>query len=83
MPLPGTPEEYFDILGTGQKEWRMAFRGTAGIKKSMYDAYKDGRGIPSYVEEGCKSTVGRLTLNTEPTITHCFLILHPLYDITL
>ncbi|XP_055889379.1 uncharacterized protein LOC106073842 [Biomphalaria glabrata] len=36
------------------KDWTLAFRGTSGIKKSVYDAYKLGLGIPEVVESGCK-----------------------------
>ncbi|KAK3782444.1 hypothetical protein RRG08_033085 [Elysia crispata] len=49
-------EEYFDVLGTGCSDWRLAFRGTAHIQKSMYRAYKYGKGIPQDIEDGCKST---------------------------
>ncbi|KAK6987276.1 hypothetical protein BgiMline_016964 [Biomphalaria glabrata] len=34
--------------------WKLAFRGTAGIRKSVLSAYKDGQGIPANVEYGCK-----------------------------
>ncbi|KAK3804201.1 hypothetical protein RRG08_012081 [Elysia crispata] len=54
--LPGNSDEYFDILGTGHKDWRLAFRGTARIQKSVYDAYRDGTGIPYVIEDGCKTT---------------------------
>ncbi|GFO01854.1 hemicentin-1 [Plakobranchus ocellatus] len=54
--LPGKADEYFDILGTGKKEWRLAFRGTAGVGASVYSAYINGAGIPSWVEPGCNST---------------------------
>ena len=53
-------EEYFDVLGTGCSDWRLAFRGTAHIQKSMYRAYKYGKGIPQDIEDGCKSTVSQL-----------------------
>ncbi|GFS08878.1 hypothetical protein ElyMa_006606900 [Elysia marginata] len=57
--LPGHPDEYFDILGTGHSDWRLVFRGTAGIRKSMFDAYKDGAGIPYRVDPACKNTVSK------------------------
>ena len=47
-------EEYFDPLGSGKKEWRLAFRGTAYINVDIYPAYLYGTGIPSEVEAGCK-----------------------------
>ncbi|KAK3782553.1 hypothetical protein RRG08_028049 [Elysia crispata] len=53
--MHGKPDEYFDILGTGHKDWRLAFRGTAHIQKSVYDAYRDGTGIPYVIEDGCKT----------------------------
>ncbi|KAH9500163.1 hypothetical protein Btru_077361 [Bulinus truncatus] len=34
--------------------WKLAFRGTSGIRKSVYLAYLDGTGIPAMVEDGCK-----------------------------
>ncbi|CAL1535283.1 unnamed protein product [Lymnaea stagnalis] len=37
-----------------KSQWKLAFRGTAGINKSMYSAYKDGTGIPVHVESGCQ-----------------------------
>ncbi|XP_055889387.1 uncharacterized protein LOC106078827 [Biomphalaria glabrata] len=37
-----------------EKDWKLAFRGTPGIKKSVFRAYQDGVGIPEDVEEGCK-----------------------------
>ncbi|XP_059165091.1 uncharacterized protein LOC131947787 [Physella acuta] len=36
------------------EDWTLTFRGTAYIGKSVYEAYKDGTGIPSEVEPGCK-----------------------------
>ena len=47
-------EEYFDPLGTGRKEWRLAFRGTPYINVQVCPAYMHGTGIPVVVEEGCK-----------------------------
>ena len=47
-------DEFFDALGTGRKEWRLAFRGTAYINVAVYPAYLYGTGIPVDVEEGCK-----------------------------
>ncbi|XP_059149547.1 uncharacterized protein LOC131936531 [Physella acuta] len=41
-------------------EWTLAFRGTAYIGKSVYDAYKDGTGIPREVEPGCKQVTDPL-----------------------
>ncbi|XP_059165092.1 uncharacterized protein LOC131947788 [Physella acuta] len=35
-------------------EWKLAFRGTANVGKSVFAAYKNGTGIPSEVEPGCK-----------------------------
>ncbi|XP_059149496.1 uncharacterized protein LOC131936502 [Physella acuta] len=43
-----------------KREWRLAFRGTAGVGKSVYLAYKDGVGIPAEVEEGCKQVAAPL-----------------------
>ncbi|XP_013091464.2 uncharacterized protein LOC106075092 isoform X2 [Biomphalaria glabrata] len=37
-----------------QNEWKLAFRGTSGTRQSVYYAYKDGLGIPSSIESGCK-----------------------------
>ncbi|KAK3796794.1 hypothetical protein RRG08_047826 [Elysia crispata] len=50
--MPGCYEEYFDI----HYDWRLAFRGTAHIEKSVYEAYRYGKGIPSDTEDGCKTT---------------------------
>ena len=47
-------EEFSDPLGTGKKEWRLAFRGTAFNNVRVYPAYMYGTGIPADVEEGCK-----------------------------
>ncbi|KAK3779204.1 hypothetical protein RRG08_053648 [Elysia crispata] len=47
-------EEFFDLLGTGKREWRLAFRGTPYINTQVYPAYMYGTGIPVEVEEGCK-----------------------------
>ncbi|XP_059149531.1 uncharacterized protein LOC131936521 [Physella acuta] len=47
---------------TGE-EWILAFRGTAYIGKSVYAAYKDGIGIPSEVEPGCKQVTKPLPCN--------------------
>ena len=47
-------EEFSDPLGTGKKEWRLAFRGTAYNDIQVYPAYMHGTGIPIEVEEGCK-----------------------------
>ncbi|RUS78665.1 hypothetical protein EGW08_013592 [Elysia chlorotica] len=55
-PLPENGQEYFDILGTGSQDWRLVFRGTAHIEKSIFDAYKNGAGCPEQVEDGCKNT---------------------------
>ncbi|XP_059179703.1 uncharacterized protein LOC131958604 [Physella acuta] len=41
-------------------EWTLAFRGTAYIGKSVYAAYKNGTGIPSEVEPGCKQVTSPL-----------------------
>ncbi|RUS73624.1 hypothetical protein EGW08_018613 [Elysia chlorotica] len=46
--------EFFDLLGTGKKEWRLAFRGTPYVNAQVYPAYMYGTGIPVEVEEGCK-----------------------------
>ncbi|XP_059149545.1 uncharacterized protein LOC131936529 isoform X2 [Physella acuta] len=43
--------------------WTLAFRGTAYIGKSVYDAYTDGTGIPSEVEPGCKQVIDPLPCN--------------------
>ncbi|XP_059154632.1 uncharacterized protein LOC131940081 isoform X2 [Physella acuta] len=45
------------------KEWTLAFRGTAYIGKSVYAAYKNGTGIPSEVEPGCKQVASPLPCN--------------------
>ena len=50
---PGNPDEYFDLLGTGYNDWRLAFRGFAHINSSLFDAYVDGAGISSDIEDGC------------------------------
>ena len=47
-------DEFFDVLGTGKKEWRLAFRGTAYNNVKIYPAYIHGTGIPVDVEPGCK-----------------------------
>ncbi|RUS83518.1 hypothetical protein EGW08_008697 [Elysia chlorotica] len=49
-------EEFFDVLGTGLREWRLVFRGTAYINKSMYTAYKDGSNVPAVVRDSCRQT---------------------------
>ncbi|RUS75955.1 hypothetical protein EGW08_016282 [Elysia chlorotica] len=51
---PESVEEFFDVLGTGKKEWRLAFRGTAYNNVKIYPAYMHGTGIPAEVEPGCK-----------------------------
>ncbi|GFS11148.1 hypothetical protein ElyMa_003078200 [Elysia marginata] len=47
-------DEFFDLSGTGNKDWRLAFRGTPYIDVKIYPAYMHGTGIPIEVEEGCK-----------------------------
>ncbi|KAK3798739.1 hypothetical protein RRG08_064301 [Elysia crispata] len=54
-PGPGLPEEYFDVLECGLKEWRLAFRGTAGVGTSVYDAYVEGKNVPALVQPACKT----------------------------
>ena len=51
---PTPVDEFFDVLGTGEKEWRLAFRGTAYNNVEIYPAYMLGTGIPAEVEAGCK-----------------------------
>ncbi|RUS91875.1 hypothetical protein EGW08_000446 [Elysia chlorotica] len=58
-------DEFFDVLGTGLKEWRLVFRGTAFINKSMYKAYKDGSNVPAVVKNSCRQTDW-----TQPCDTH-------------
>ncbi|GFR59241.1 hypothetical protein ElyMa_001789300 [Elysia marginata] len=48
-----SPAGYFDVLGTGKKDWRLVFRGTAHNNVQVYPAYLHGTGIPADVEEGC------------------------------
>ncbi|RUS88869.1 hypothetical protein EGW08_003308, partial [Elysia chlorotica] len=55
VPPRGFPDEYFDVLGSGHPEWRLAFRGTASVGCSMYHAYRDGSGIPAVVKPACKN----------------------------
>ncbi|GFS08269.1 hypothetical protein ElyMa_001269800 [Elysia marginata] len=43
-------DEFSDPLGTGKKEWRLAFRGTAFNNVQVYPAYIYGTGIPVEVE---------------------------------
>ncbi|GFO37559.1 hypothetical protein PoB_006406400, partial [Plakobranchus ocellatus] len=52
--IPAPVDEYFDVLGTGRKEWRLAFKGVAYNNVPIYPAYIHGTGIPSEVEDGCK-----------------------------
>ncbi|GFR79742.1 craniofacial development protein 2-like [Elysia marginata] len=52
--LPEQVQEFFDVFGTGRKEWRLAFRGTAYNNVDIYPAYLFGTGIPADVEAGCK-----------------------------
>ena len=52
--VPAAVEEFFDALGTGVKEWRLAFRGKAYNNVEVYPAYLYGTGIPAEVEAGCK-----------------------------
>lgn len=47
-------EQFFDLLGTGRKEWRLAFRGTPYIDVRVFPAFMHGTGIPVEVEQGCK-----------------------------
>ena len=47
-------DEFFDVLDTGKKEWRLVFRGTAYNNVKIYPAYMHGTGIPAVVEPGCK-----------------------------
>ncbi|GFN98866.1 hypothetical protein PoB_002537200 [Plakobranchus ocellatus] len=58
MTCPGgasaSVQEFFDVLHTGQKEWRLAFRGTAYNSVEILPAYVHGTGIPAEVEVGCK-----------------------------
>lgn len=51
---PESVPEFFDVLSSGKREWRLAFRGTAHINVDIYTAYLYGTGIPSKVEVGCK-----------------------------
>ena len=51
---PQTVGEFFDPLGTGEQDWRLAFRGTAHNGVQIYPAYLYGTGIPAEVEIGCK-----------------------------
>ncbi|GFS16502.1 hypothetical protein ElyMa_006798400 [Elysia marginata] len=51
---PPALSEYFDVLGTGKKEWRLLFRGTAHNNVQVYPAYLHGTGIPVPAKEGCK-----------------------------
>ncbi|GFO01537.1 hypothetical protein PoB_002804200 [Plakobranchus ocellatus] len=47
-------DEFSDPLGSGKKEWRLVFRGTAYNNVKLYQAYMHGTGIPLEVEQGCK-----------------------------
>ncbi|GFO46694.1 hypothetical protein PoB_007319900 [Plakobranchus ocellatus] len=47
-------DEFSDPLGSGKKEWRLVFRGTAYNNVALYPAYLHGTGIPLEVEQGCK-----------------------------
>ncbi|GFO46697.1 collagen alpha-4(vi) chain [Plakobranchus ocellatus] len=47
-------DEFSDPLGSGKKEWRLVFRGTAYNNVALYPAYMHGTGIPLEVEQGCK-----------------------------
>ncbi|GFS16307.1 hypothetical protein ElyMa_003210600 [Elysia marginata] len=58
-------DEFFDALGTGKKEWRLVFRGTAENNVAVYPAYLYGTGIPPEVEAGCKQMEANL-----PCINH-------------
>ncbi|RUS84320.1 hypothetical protein EGW08_007914 [Elysia chlorotica] len=51
---PGPEDEFFDVLETGRREWRLAFRGTASNNVQIYPAYMNGTGIPTEVEAACK-----------------------------
>ncbi|XP_059149546.1 uncharacterized protein LOC131936530 [Physella acuta] len=53
----------FEAKPATGKEWTLAFRGTAYVGKSVYAAYKDGTGIPSEVEPGCKQVTAPLPCN--------------------
>lgn len=52
--FPTPDPEFFDVFGSGEKVWRLAFRGTAHINVQIYPAYMHGTGIPAVVETGCK-----------------------------
>ncbi|GFN98865.1 hypothetical protein PoB_002537100 [Plakobranchus ocellatus] len=58
MTCPGgasaSVQEFFDVLHTGRKEWRLVFRGTAYNNVAILPAYVHGTGIPAEVEVGCK-----------------------------
>ncbi|GFO46709.1 collagen alpha-4(vi) chain [Plakobranchus ocellatus] len=53
--------EFSDPLGSGKKEWRLVFRGTAYNNVALYPAYLHGTGIPLEVEQGCKQFNKSLT----------------------
>ncbi|RUS70036.1 hypothetical protein EGW08_022197, partial [Elysia chlorotica] len=48
--------EYFDVLSCGLSEWRLAFRATANVGTSVFDAYVDGTNVPAVVDPACKNT---------------------------
>ncbi|GFO44894.1 hypothetical protein PoB_007139900 [Plakobranchus ocellatus] len=65
LGAPAPADEFFDVLGSGLREWRLVFRGTAYINKSVYTAYKDGTNIPAIVQDACKKIDW-----TQPCNTH-------------
>lgn len=65
-------DEYFDLLDTGKKEWRLAFRGTPYIDVKIYPAYIHGTGIPVEVEEGCKQFNQSLPCSSHYRNKHAF-----------
>ena len=53
-PTLAPVDDYSDPLGSGKRDWRLVFRGTAYNNVQFYPAYIHGTGIPAYVEAGCK-----------------------------
>ncbi|RUS88870.1 hypothetical protein EGW08_003309, partial [Elysia chlorotica] len=51
----GPSSEYFDVLGTGRREWRLAFRGSAGVGTSVFQAYVHGTNCPRSLPVYCTS----------------------------
>jgi len=55
----GTDAEFFDVFGSGSREWRLAFRGTSGIGREVKADFLKSSYHTTTVEAGCKQLDAR------------------------